>query len=64
MTVKKGSKDKPRNDRLMSPMSVVGNLLEGILRGKIYQYLDRHGFIRRVSMVCAWEFVSHKSEFF
>ena len=35
---KKGSREKPGNYRQVSLMSVVGKLLEGILRDKIYRH--------------------------
>ena len=52
--VKKGSKDNPGNYRSVSLMSVVGKLLEKILRDRIYVHLElnnlisdrQHGFVR------------------
>eukprot|EP00061_Rhincodon_typus_P006699 g27627.t1 len=43
---KKGDKEKPGNYRLVSLTLVVGRLLEGILRDRIYMYLERQGVIR------------------
>ena len=51
---KKGSRSKPGNYRPVSLTSVVGKLMESILRDSIYNYLDRqdlirssqHGFVR------------------
>eukprot|EP00061_Rhincodon_typus_P007232 g28737.t1 len=43
---KKVGEEKLGNYRPVSLTSVVGNLLEGILRDRIYMYLERHGLIR------------------
>ena len=43
---KKGSKRNPGNYRPVSLTSVVGKLLEGVIRDRIYKYLDRQGLIR------------------
>ena len=43
---KKGSKRKPGNYRPVSLTSVVDKLLEGMIRDRIYNYLDRQGLIR------------------
>eukprot|EP00061_Rhincodon_typus_P007882 g30008.t1 len=51
---KRGGKEKPGNYRPVSLTLVVGKLLKGILRDRIYMYLDRqrlirdsqHGFVR------------------
>ena len=43
---KKGCKEKPGNYRLGNLISVVGKLLERILRDKIYRHLGRQGLIR------------------
>lgn len=40
--IKKDSKDKPGTHWSVSPTSVVGKLLEEILRDRIYQQLERH----------------------
>ncbi|XP_059806496.1 protein shisa-4 isoform X1 [Hypanus sabinus] len=43
---KKGSKSNPGNYRPVSLTLLVGKFLEGVLRDRIYKYLDRHGLIR------------------
>ena len=43
---KKGSKSKPSNYRPVSLTSVVGKLMEKILRDNIYKHLDKQGLIR------------------
>ena len=43
---KKGCREKPGNYRPVSLTSVVGKLLEGILRDRIYRHLERQGLIR------------------
>ncbi|XP_062910784.1 uncharacterized protein LOC134349811 [Mobula hypostoma] len=43
---KKGSKSKPGNYRPVCLTSVVGKLLEGVLRDQIYKYLDSQGLIK------------------
>ena len=54
---KKGCRKKPGNDRPVNLMSVVGKLLEGILRDRIYRHLKRQGLIRDSQH----DFVSGKS---
>ncbi|XP_059805904.1 uncharacterized protein LOC132380941 [Hypanus sabinus] len=43
---KKGSRDSPGNNRPVSLTSVVGKLLEKILRDRMYGHLENHGLIR------------------
>ncbi|XP_062907777.1 ubiquitin-conjugating enzyme E2 G2 isoform X1 [Mobula hypostoma] len=43
---KKGSRDSPGNYRPVSLTSVVGKLLEKILKDRIYGHLENHGLIR------------------
>eukprot|EP00061_Rhincodon_typus_P007874 g29989.t1 len=43
---KKDGKDKPENYNSLSLGSVVGTLLEGILRDRIYMYLEWRGLVR------------------
>eukprot|EP00061_Rhincodon_typus_P018619 g47854.t1 len=43
---KKGGKEKSGNYKLVTLTSVVGKLLEAILRHRIYTYLERQGLIR------------------
>jgi len=43
---KKGNRDNPGNYRPVSLTSVVGKLLERILRDRIYEYLEKHNLIR------------------
>ena len=43
---KKGCREKPGNYRPVSFTSVVGKLLEGILRDRIYRHLETQGLIR------------------
>ena len=43
---KKGCREKPGNYRPVSLTSVVGKLLEGILRDRIYRHLETKGLIR------------------
>ena len=51
---KKGNRDSPRNYRPVSLTSVVGKLMEKILRDRIYEHLEKfsmlkssqHGFVK------------------
>ena len=43
---KKGCREKPGNYRPVSLTSVVGKLLEGILRDRIYMHLETQGLIK------------------
>ncbi|XP_062926608.1 retrovirus-related Pol polyprotein from type-1 retrotransposable element R1 isoform X1 [Mobula hypostoma] len=43
---KKGNRDSPGNYRPVSLTSVVGKLMEKILRGSIYEHLERYNMIR------------------
>ena len=43
---KKGCREKPGNYRPVSLTSVVGKLLEGILRDRIHRHLEMQGLIR------------------
>ena len=54
---KKGCREKPENYRPVSLTSVMGKLLEGILRDRIYRHLEWQGLIRDSQL----GFVSGKS---
>eukprot|EP00061_Rhincodon_typus_P007397 g29059.t1 len=63
---KKGGKEKPENYRPVSLTLVVDGLLEGILRDRIYMYLERHGLNRdsQHGSLCGKSCLTNLTEFF